>query len=1461
MKGLARQLFGGPRWHRAGRSPLSRAVAFARPAADAAPAVGPVVALTAFEALENRWLFSAAFDVTGLSALRENPQFVDVDGSDVGVAVLDTGAFAAHPDLQSNVVGWYNAVSDPVDTPLDFDPVTDAFDGDGHGTHVAGIAASSDPNVGVAYAAKVVAVKVLADPGEPELGGDPIARGLRWVALHAQDFNIRVVNLSLGTPGNADTVAAVVRRTEVGQAITDLEGLGITVVAASGNSYAQYATAGAAFPAVAATISVANTWADDGEPEDFGTPFGSTGDQYFAVENSAAPDRFAATSQRSTLPNQVAAPGQDIYSLWDGQGSGTDGGGSDDGLHKVLSGTSMAAPFVSGLVALMQDAAKTFGGQYLSDPNQIRQIIQDTADTVTDADVPDNYRFDTAGGDLSALPETGLTYKRVNVLRAVQKVYDVVTEGNPNPGGSGPEIKPDTDSIRGRATIVPKLDATRQFTYAGRIGADGQIQVGADDVDLYRLNVTVRGNLTVTLSLPTDTDPSTLPATPIDTVVRLFDAAGAEVARAVGDPSTGGYATLTTDPTLPLATGLYYVGVSALDNVSYDVVNGGQTFAGQGEADYQMAVSLANPDPNGVVQGAVAVDLTTPGEALNDPLGGKAADGSAKLVTATRLSGLLGSDLPVVGSPDRIQVSADVDMFRLVAPDNGKLNVLTQAKALYGSGAADTLLKVYDENLNLVAENDNRNGGTTDSLVSVSVTAGGIYYVALTASANQTFDPQDPYGTRTPNSTPTDKQYDVLFWADNGDANGTALAATPVKAGQTVNAAVGSDDGKPVGLGTAPSKDVDWYTVTPSVDGLLRFRAAGADGFVPALSLWQLDNSGSQLVRIADGARAGAGPAAAGPDTDASLVVRVAADRPVFAAVTGTGNEGFNWFAVASGAGGAIGAYTFAATTEPASTAKTLTNDSVNGGTPTPIAVGQTVSAEVGRDGEVVTGASDVDLYAFTAPANATYRFRTIAGNEDDADTALRLFDAKGHQLAANDNAEDALAASRVTATLKKGQVYYVGVSGSGMSAFSYDPITGEGAGDGSTGTYAIVAEQLPPGSLSATVTAGKPLKYTDADGRKVTLKLIGPGLGRLEIVGADPTTGAAGSYKLTLDNTESDTVLRVIGTTTLGDVRANGPLEAVRAGGATLAGNLNVEGTLAVVQLAGATVGSQVGANLLGEGVVGGNFGASLVVSGDVGTFAVGGNLTGGAWDVAGGVQELTAKSVATGWSANFGGLVQSAQFRSLRGSLTAGAIGTLNVAGQIAGGQVVTSFGGIDLLFVGGLSGATVRSAGDVGRAWVANGAVDSTLFAGVADDASGLPADGAAFASTATIFSLYVGKGQFTNTTVAAATIERATLPADTGSPSLVGTVAGEAAVATTAPVVTGVPFGLATTDLGTLWFGNRVMYRGGLPAGGPAPVGDFVVRLLAPVPQEPDVSSDPDTGTTDPTLPTDPGGVPG
>src|SRR5207248_11104365 len=168
------------------------------------------------------------------------------------------------------------------------------------------------------------------------------------------------VNLSVGTDSNVNGPPTTSADTAL---ISRLQALGVAVVGAAGNAYADFLAPGVSELAAASSLAVASTWASAGL---FDAQLSGSGDGGFlAVERSSAVDRLAASSQRSDLPNQVAAPGQNIISDWNGDGGL---------LHNTLSGTSMAAPIVSGAVALMQQAAYAFGGRYL-DPSQVVSIL------------------------------------------------------------------------------------------------------------------------------------------------------------------------------------------------------------------------------------------------------------------------------------------------------------------------------------------------------------------------------------------------------------------------------------------------------------------------------------------------------------------------------------------------------------------------------------------------------------------------------------------------------------------------------------------------------------------------------------------------------------------------------------------------------------------------------------------------------------------------------------------------------------------------------------------------------------------------------------------------------------------------------------------------------------------------------------------------------------------------------
>src|SRR5581483_7189355 len=87
------------------------------------------------------------------------------------------------------------------------------------------------------------------------------------------------------------------------------------------------------------------------------------------------------------------------------------------------------------------------------------------------------------------------------------------------------------------------------------------------------------------------------------------------------------------------------------------------------------------------------------------------------------------------------------------------------------------------------------------------------------------------------------------------------------------------------------------------------------------------------------------------------------------------------------------------------------------------------VAGNVGMDGNVAVGPTDVDLYKFTATATQSLAITTDTTQEGSAATFLRFFDASGHELAySGDSATDTN--NSLTVPVTAGQSYYIGVDG-----------------------------------------------------------------------------------------------------------------------------------------------------------------------------------------------------------------------------------------------------------------------------------------------------------------------------------------------------------------------------------------------------------------------------------------------
>jgi subtilisin family serine protease len=145
----------------------------------------------------------------------------DVSGAGAVVAIVDSGVAAGHPDLRGRLVRGHDFV----------DGDSAPGDGDGHGTHVAGIVGAATGNgVGIASVAPragIMPVRVLDSDGAGTV--DAIAAGIDWARVNGAD----VINLSLGSEvpivgaAGGDAIDAAIRRAVAA---------GVVVVAAAGNS-------------------------------------------------------------------------------------------------------------------------------------------------------------------------------------------------------------------------------------------------------------------------------------------------------------------------------------------------------------------------------------------------------------------------------------------------------------------------------------------------------------------------------------------------------------------------------------------------------------------------------------------------------------------------------------------------------------------------------------------------------------------------------------------------------------------------------------------------------------------------------------------------------------------------------------------------------------------------------------------------------------------------------------------------------------------------------------------------------------------------------------------------------------------------------------------------------------------------------------------------------------------------
>jgi serine protease AprX len=315
-----------------------------------------------------------------------------IDGAGVGVAVIDSGIDASHPDLDDRVAlnlrvvctvpGGLIAIGGGTGLgfsecrgPKTFVPMENTDVGGGHGTHVSGIIAGTGEASGGTYHGAAPGATLYGIASGTVLTVENAMDGLRWVLdNHDQvDPAIRVVNNSWGSGHRrAD------ENDQLTGAMTKLQNAliadGVTVVFAAGNANGNGSRPTTSVQCVNTTpgnVCVASTYdRDEGDRDGPVSSFSSRGQ----ADNTTTARRNEA--EPWTWPD-LSAPGQFIISTcrytlpvcWAHAGQVVD----PPNAYSELSGTSMAAPHISGIVAQVYQVSPNLT------PAQVEDVLEDSA--------------------------------------------------------------------------------------------------------------------------------------------------------------------------------------------------------------------------------------------------------------------------------------------------------------------------------------------------------------------------------------------------------------------------------------------------------------------------------------------------------------------------------------------------------------------------------------------------------------------------------------------------------------------------------------------------------------------------------------------------------------------------------------------------------------------------------------------------------------------------------------------------------------------------------------------------------------------------------------------------------------------------------------------------------------------------------------------------------------------------
>ena len=329
----------------------------------------------------------ALAEVDRLIRANEARNLFQVDGSGHTAAVLDTGLNIVHVDFTGRIPTQRNFTTDNSGDP------SNANDGQGHGTNVAGIIAADGDHRGVAPGASIIPLKVLSNSGGGSFAA--VADALNWVLDHRGEHGISAVCMSLGAGDNRTNDAGLEEDT-VNDRIAALRDQRVAVIIAAGNDYFPHGSRqGMSYPAICRhCVSVGAVY------DEFEGPFSYNSG---AQTSSSGPDRITPFSQRlhetvnSDCRTDIFAPGAPV----------TSAGIGGPRAESVQHGTSQATPVTVGVILLLQQLYKRLAGE-LPEVDELVDLLRRGGIAIHDGD-----------DEADNVQHTNLVFRRVDAVGAL----------------------------------------------------------------------------------------------------------------------------------------------------------------------------------------------------------------------------------------------------------------------------------------------------------------------------------------------------------------------------------------------------------------------------------------------------------------------------------------------------------------------------------------------------------------------------------------------------------------------------------------------------------------------------------------------------------------------------------------------------------------------------------------------------------------------------------------------------------------------------------------------------------------------------------------------------------------------------------------------------------------------------------------------------------------------------------